>query len=229
MKELYVFCEGPTEQGFCSRVLQPYFFPDGYGVIHPVRIAHKRKKGFVHRGGVNKYQIIKDDMIDSFRQNQRPQVLFTSLIDLYALPGDFPGKSNNARNPDYPRPYVDALESAFGNDISETRFIPHLQLHEFETLIFAGPEALRLFFETIDAEIAELQKVATEFGDIEKINDTPTGAPSKRIIRHIPRYEHEKATVGPDATEQIGMARMMAACSHFRDWINSVSSRLEAI
>lgn len=39
MKELYIFCEGPTEQGFCTRVLQPYFFPQHDGIVHPIRIA----------------------------------------------------------------------------------------------------------------------------------------------------------------------------------------------
>ena len=44
MKELYIFCEGQTEQGFCSRVLQPYFFPNHDGLIHTIRIAHSRRK-----------------------------------------------------------------------------------------------------------------------------------------------------------------------------------------
>ena len=142
MKELYVFCEGQTEQAFCSRVLQPHFFPKHDGLVHPIRIAHKRKKGVIHRGGVNKYEIIKDDMVRTFRANRRPNLLFTSLIDLYALPNDFPGKLTNTRNPGNPRPYVEALEAELAQDIAESRFVSHLQLHEFETLIFAQPESL---------------------------------------------------------------------------------------
>jgi len=59
MKELYVFCEGQTEQGFCKRLLQPYFFPDHAGKVHPIRIAHSRKKGRISRGCVNKYQPVQ--------------------------------------------------------------------------------------------------------------------------------------------------------------------------
>lgn len=228
MKELYVFCEGQTEQAFCARVLQPHFFPNHDGLVHPIRIAHKRKKGVVHRGGVNKYQIIKDDMIRTFRANRRSSVLFTSLIDLYALPNDFPGMADNTRNPDYPRPYVVALEGTLADDIAEPRFVSHLQLHEFETLIFAEPESLLLSYDNVDAEVRELQRIAIEFKDIEKINGTQTGAPSKRIIEQIPRYEHDKTTVGPDVTACIGMEKMMSACAHFRDWIEIVAQRLES-
>jgi hypothetical protein len=151
------------------------------------------------------------------------------MIDLYRLPSNFPGKDAAARNPDNPRPYVELLESAFADDVADSRFVPHLQLHEFETLLFVEPEALKLSFEHIDGEVAELQKLANEAVDIEKINDTPTGAPSKRIIERIPRYEHEKTTVGPDVTEYVGMKKLMAACSHFRDWINFVADRLGAL
>lgn len=228
MKQLYVFCEGQTEQAFCTRVLQPHFFPNHDGVVHPIRIAHKRRKGVVHRGGVNKYQIIRDDMVRTFRAHQRSCVLFTSLIDLYALPNDFPGKAGTTRNPDNPRRYVEALEKALTEDVDEPRFISHLQLHEFETLIFSEPESLRLSYDDIEKEVGELQRVAADFVDIEKINDTPTGAPSKRIIQLVPRYEHDKSTVGPDVTEYIGMRKMMAACAHFRDWINCVVQRLES-
>ena len=33
MKQLNVFCEGQTEQGFCAQVLQPHLFPSGDGIL----------------------------------------------------------------------------------------------------------------------------------------------------------------------------------------------------
>lgn len=86
MKELYVFCEGPTEQGFCQRVLQPELFPQHDGLVHPVKIAHSRRRGVIHRGGVSTYARLRNDVVRQFRQHQREGVLFTSLIDLYGLP-----------------------------------------------------------------------------------------------------------------------------------------------
>ncbi len=167
-------------------------------------------------------------MVRTFRANQRPNLLFTSLIDLYALPNDFPGKNECTRNPENPRPYVESLERAFADDLGKTRFVSHIQLHEFETLIFSEPESLQLSYEGIDAEVKNLQKITSDHVDIEMINDTPTGAPSRRIIQQIPRYEHDKTTVGPDVTEYIGMRTMMTACQHFRDWIRLLTSRLLA-
>jgi hypothetical protein len=229
MRELYIFCEGQTEQGFCSRVLQPHFFPEHDGRVHSVRIAHSRRKGVICRGGVNNYQIIKNDILRFFRAHTRPNVLFTTLIDLYALPNDFPGKASNVRNPNNPRPYVESLELALTNDLNENRFIPHLQLHEFETLIFAEPDVLKLSYQGIDAGVEILKQIASEVGDIEKINDSPQSAPSKRIINYIPQYEHDKTTVGPDAVESIGMEKLIECCEHFAGWISSVIHRLEAL
>lgn len=229
MKELYIFCEGQTEQGFCSRVLQPYFFPRHDGLIHTIRIAHSRRKGRISRGGVNKYQIIKDDMLRSFSEHQRPQVMFTSFIDLYALPHDFPGYAQNTRNPDNPRPFVEALEAAFQNDIPDTRFIAYLQLHEFETFFFADPDALRIAYDQIDSAVKELQDVAEKAGDIETINDSRETAPSKRIIKAIPAYEFDKTTVGPDLAEYIGMQKLISACPHFADWVERIANRLSKL
>jgi hypothetical protein len=228
MKELYVFCEGPTEQAFCQRLLQPELFPQHDGLVHPVRIAHSRRHGVIHRGGVRSYAPLRNDMVRHFRQHQRDGVLFTSLIDLYGLPGDFPGKTSNQRNPDNPRPYVEAIEQALADDLDERRFVPHLQLHEFETLLFAEPAALGVSFDGCENEIVRLTQIATDAGDIEKINDTQHNAPSKRIIREIPAYERLKTTVGPDVAECIGMPTLRAKCAHFSDWILELQTRLGA-
>ena len=59
------------------------------------------------------------------------------MIDLYALPKDFPGRSAQPRNPADPTPYVETLERAFGDDVGDRRFVPYIQLHEFEALLFA--------------------------------------------------------------------------------------------
>jgi hypothetical protein len=39
-----------------------------------------------------------------------------------------------------PTAYVLALEKAFEGDIDHFRFIPYLQLHEYETILFADLE-----------------------------------------------------------------------------------------
>ena len=41
MKQLSVFCEGQTEQGFCAQVLQPHLFPSGDGIVHTLAVGEK--------------------------------------------------------------------------------------------------------------------------------------------------------------------------------------------
>ena len=41
MKQLNVFCEGQTEQGFCAQVLQPHLFPPGVGIVHTLAVGEK--------------------------------------------------------------------------------------------------------------------------------------------------------------------------------------------
>ena len=131
MTELFVICEGKTEQLFCKRVLQPHLFPGHDGVVHGLLIAFSRKRGVYHRGGVRSYQVMKNDIANTLKEHRRSNVWFTTMMDLYALPSDFPGKAVNKRDPVNPRPYVEALEEAFAADVGDHRFIPHLQLHEF--------------------------------------------------------------------------------------------------
>lgn len=224
MKELYIFCEGATEQNFCKQVLQGALFPRHDGAIRPIRIAHSRRRKVVQRGGVNKYVIIKKDIHNTFKQHQRQGVYFTSMIDLYGLPGDFPGKSKCHRNPDNPRPYVEALETAFGDDIGDARFIPHLQLHEYETLLFADVESFGYSFDDCDKEIEQLRSIVDAFSSVEDINDGPQTAPSKRIIDILPAYAGLKTTAGPDIAEYTGIERLRECCPHFSDWLTRLQN-----
>lgn len=229
MKELYVFCEGPTEQNFCKQVLQATFFPQHDGEVRPIRIAHSRRHGVVHRGGVNKYVILKNDIHNTLEQHQRPGVSFTSMIDLYGLPSDFPGKADHRRNPDNPHPYVEALEKAFGDDIGDARFIPHLQLHEYETLLFAEVESFRYSFDECDQQLEQLRKIVSSFTTVEHIDDGPQTAPSKRIIDILPSYAGLKTTAGPDIAEYTGIERLCECCPHFGSWITAIRSVLAGV
>jgi hypothetical protein len=226
VKELYVFCEGRTEQNFCSQVLQPHLFPQHDGIIHTIQIANSRQHGVIHRGGVRRYSALRTDIRNALKQHRRGGVFFTSMIDLYGLPRNFPGMADQQRNPDNPRPYVDALEKAFGNDIDDPRFVPHLQLHEYETLLFANVESFRGSFNDCERQIGQLQDVADAFETIEHINDGPQTAPSIRIIKILPAYMGLKATAGPDIAERTGIQCLRESSPHFGDWLTTLENRL---
>ena len=63
------------------------------------------------------------------------------------------------------------MEQAFGADIADARFVPHLQLHEYETLLYADPEAFAISFDGGHEAIAGIKKIVAEFQDIKRIND----------------------------------------------------------
>ena len=168
---------------------------------------------------------MRRDISNQLKGRRQRDILFTTQIDLYGLPKDFPGKKTHRRNPDDPIPYVTALEMAFEDDIGDPRFIAHLQLHEYETLLFADPEVFQLAFDNCDRAIEELKKIAASFPTIEHIDDGPTTAPSKRIIDLIPAYEGRKPTVGPRIAADIGLPAIRAKCPHFDAWL----TRLESI
>jgi hypothetical protein len=224
VKELYVFCEGPTERGFCKQVLGPHLWQSNC-FIHTILVGHSRHHGIIDRGGIGKSETLRFDIRSTIkREGQRQGVYFTTMIDLYGLPRDFPGKAGNARNPHDPRPYCEALEQAFAADIGDPRFVPYLQLHEYETLLYSDPDAFAFSFDDCDGAIADLKKIAAHFGDIERINDSELTAPSKRIIGLFDAYEGMKPTAGPDIAQRIGLDVLRKHCSHFGDWIGRLET-----
>jgi Domain of unknown function (DUF4276) len=226
LKELYVLCEGPTERGFCDQVLRSHLFPQHDGRIPTILIANSKHHGKFSRGGVPpRYETMRRDIVHTLKSHKSSVTCFTTMLDLYGLPRDFPGKDRHVRNPDNPHDFVDALEVAFGNDIADSRFIPYLQLHEYETMLFVEPEAFRVAFDDCDDAIEQLKTIAGSFPSIEHINDGRTTAPSKRIIEVLPAYDGRKPSAGPDIAEFTGVAAIRAKCAHFDAWL----TRLEGL
>lgn len=217
MKAIYVFCEGQTEQEFCNRLLFRHLEAFGYSEPHAIRVAHSRHRGVVSRGGLTRYAPLSDDIRSQLKGRVQRHVVFTTMIDLYALPKDFPGRSGLTRDPGNPTPFVEALEQAFAKDIDDPRFVPYIQLHEFETLLFSDPEAFRISFEGCDKAVENLQKIVESHASVEHIDDGPTTAPSKRILEEIRSYS--KVLNGPDIAEFIGLDTLRRSCPHFHGWI----------
>jgi len=219
VKLLNVFCEGQTEQAFCNQVLQPHLFPMGDGLVLTLAVGVKDHHHIYGIGTRGPYTKVRKFICNTIKGRARKNVYFTTLFDLYALPDDFPGKNANVRNHANPTPYVVALEAAFGADINCRQFIPYLQLHEYETILFSDPDAFAVSFENCDADIQALKAIAASVPTIEHINDNSQTAPSKRIIAVINEYDGRKSTAGPDIAEYIGVPTIRSKCPHFHDWL----------
>ena len=220
MRQLYIFCEGLTERTFCSQVLQPHLLQHGNVFIHTLAVGEKNHHHVHGIGRQSKYEKVQKFILNTIKQRAGKNVYFTTLFDLYALPADFPGIDTNVKNPSNPTPYVCALEEAFRQDINCHRFIPYLQLHEYETMLFADPEAFRISFENCEAKVQKLHAIVASVKNIiENINDGQHSAPSKRISEVIPEYAGRKSTAGPDIAERIGIAAIRSKCPHVHDWL----------
>ena len=114
-----------------NRVLRPHLGTQSVGAS--VRVITTRKaRGRKYRGGLTTYAKARNDITLWLKQDRNSDVRFTTMFDLYGLPPDFPGYKTAAN--DDPHRRVEALENALKSDIGDERFIPYIQLHEFETL-----------------------------------------------------------------------------------------------
>ena len=218
MIRLHAVVEGQTEWGFIDNVLKLHLAPLGvYADARCVETSRDRRKSRIFRGGVVRYEKIRNDIIHWIRQDRHPDVWFTSMFDLYRFPNDSPGYEDAMRMHD-PYQRVAHLEHAMAADIRFDRFVPYIQLHEYEALLLSAPHKFADFFLNRGAETVRLANEVAG-NNPELIDQGETTAPSKRIIKHIPEYEDQKTSAGPQVAEMITLPVIRQSCLHFRLWL----------
>ncbi|MDF5722721.1 MAG: DUF4276 family protein [Rhizonema sp. PD37] len=168
---------------------------------------------------------MKNDILRSLKEDSNCDVFFTTMIDLYGIHPDFPGltESNSLRQ--NPIKQVEFLEQIFREDINDHRFIPYIQLHEYEAYLFADPSCFKYLSDHHTKEIKALKAIADQYETPELINDGQHTAHSKRIITQFPDYGKSKAAFGSLLAERIGLQVIRSKCPHFDAWL----SRLESL
>jgi hypothetical protein len=219
MTRLNVVVEGQAEETYVNQVLALHLTSFNVGAIAR-RVEFSRKREKIHRGGLLDYPKLRKDVMNWLNQDRRAMV--TTMVDLYALPDSFP-KRDQARRIADPHARVVFLEQAFAEDIGSSRFIPNLQLHEFEAILFTDIGRLRLYYPKHDSQIAALETEASHYANPELINEGATTAPSKRILRAVPQYE--KVLAGSLIAIDLGLSLIRPSCTHFHEWI----AKLEAL
>jgi hypothetical protein len=217
---LHILCEGQTEDRFANSVLKAYLKNFGIVVKTTILITSKKKNT---KGGMLSYTQAENDLKLLFKQHAKKtfeQHYYTTMFDLYALPDNFPGYSDAKKIPDcYEK--VKTLEHCFVQKINCPEFIPYIQLHEFEALIFCGIEHLLIEYPDMEKQVENLQKIVEQHANNpEKINDNPETAPSKRIIKEFERKHHyDKPKSGAFVTDKVGIEALKSKCPHFKEWI----------
>ncbi|MBR4583595.1 MAG: DUF4276 family protein [Bacteroidales bacterium] len=216
MKRFVFIVEGETEESFVNEVLALFFNSKGiYNHIQCFKIKHSN-------GGVSKYSHIKKDIINIVYEND---VIVTTMFDFYRLPSSFPGFNRLNNNMSHYE-QVSFLENEMKNDIEKTQnrnfnnFIPYIQLHEFETLIFSSINGIESIYEKIEFDYTNLKKIFEIYDNPEDINNGPNTSPSMRLKKYIPGYV--KNVFGIEIVKEIGMETILQKCPKFREWINKL-------
>ena len=224
MIRLYFYVEGQTEQEYVARVLRPHLADFGVQVMGAVLAASGRRHGQVSRGGGSRYEPMRKDLGFLLRQHKGADARFTTMFDLYALHSGFPGWDEADKQRHIPHERVLTLERAFAADVDDHRFIPHIQLHEFETILLCDPSHFALEYDHSAAGIAALQAAVAEATSPELVNDHEATAPSKRIIAQFPQYSGQKTTVGVELAQCVGIDTTRSQCAHFDEWLKRLES-----
>lgn len=176
MNRVIIICEGQTEKNFCKKILVHHFSPKGVIVQLPLI----KESG----GGIVKWDILKKQVLSHLKGE--PSAYVSTFFDYYGLKDihEFPRWTDSKKQLDK-KTKVDILEKAMKEQIDELyrcRFIPYIQLHEFEALLFINK---CLFYNNFEIEeVDELESIFKEHGDDpEMINNNKNTAPSKRIER----------------------------------------------
>ena len=214
-----IVVEGQTEIAFVKELLVPPFSNLGI-YLYPSLIG---KPG--HKGGILPYKHTKRDIIVLLKQHR--DTICTTMFDFYGLPNDFPGlpiKENYQASQK-----AKIIEQAIKQDIMRTldfsinpdRFIPYIQIHEFEALLFSDPHTLARSIYRSDLA-AKFEKVRKSFHTPEDIDDNPNTAPSKRIKSIC--NDHIKTIHGIIAAIEIGLPRIRSECPHFDQWLRRLEN-----
>lgn len=225
MGRVLVVVEGPTERASLQQDdVAVQCFQLGFS-IHPKVVG---KPG--HKGGVRAFQKVLPEIVALLKQE--PQAKVSTLFDFYALPlADWPGYPQSASLP--PAQAVAVIEAAMAAAVAAElpnlmpgRFIPYIQLFEFEALLFADPAAMARAFGNPALEMTFAGIVAT-CGGCEAIDDGPTTAPSKRIAANFPTYKkggglnaHAPIILGQIA--RTNWPQLLTACPRFGTWLNQL-------
>lgn len=215
MSRIIVICEGETEREFCKTLLSEHFAHIEKYIDAPL-IKHSN-------GGIVRWEILKKQIETTLRKER--DAILTLLIDYYGLheKHDFPGWDEAEKIIDKIE-RVSYLENTMRQDIDDSiryRFIPYLQLHEFEALLFCDVEIFKnMIPEKELAGLQELQTVIADNPNPELINTKRETSPSHRLNRIIKGYN--KIVYGNLIAERIGLVTIRSKCLRFNNWLNTL-------
>jgi hypothetical protein len=214
LTRLQVVVEGATEEALLKAVLVPHLAERGVYAT-PMRVL----RGGGARGGGSSWQPWERHLRGLLKQDSSRSLRVTTLLDLYAIPGDTPGFDENLRG----ARRADRILRAMAERLDDDRFVPYVQVHEVEALLFVDLDALT----RVDPDVFEQERIAQLAASVapltpEEINDRYETAPSRRIQGQFPAFD--KVAHVASAAALTGLARIRAGCPRFDAWVTQLES-----
>jgi len=212
-----ILVEGQTEETFVNEILSPHLNQIG---VYPHAFLFRKK------GGSFAYQRVRKEILNSLKEDNTR--ICTTMVDFYGMPKDWPGRVESQSCQNY-QDKAQRIEQALSEDIvaqmgdswNPAQFIPYVQMHEFEALLFS--DTLILAERARDSRIsAQLERILQPFSCPEEINDNYNTCPSRRIKQHIKNYV--KTVDGIITARKIGLTKMRRECQHFNAWITKLEN-----
>ncbi len=223
MKRLFIIVEGQTEEEFVKRTLAPYLNEKGIFDIRPILLKTSKTPQGSKKGGIPNFDKFKKEALRLLKKEK--DSIVTSMIDFFRLPTDFPCYKT-AHEKKQTLEKINQLEKCLKDKVEHPHFIPYIQMHEFEALVFAFPSEI----EKTDAQNnkikpekrkRELQKIIEKYSTPEDINDRAESAPSKRLEKLIPGYQ--KILHGNKIIQDGGGIKiLLQKCPHFKGWVEKI-------
>lgn len=219
---IYIVVEGQTEQTFVRDVLAPQIAYKGI-YLHPALIG---KPG--HKGGVIQFDRAKIDICNFLKQ--RNDTYISTMFDYFRIDSKWPGKAevlqqirNGATLTAIHKAKI--LETATRNEIvralsgcdSENRFVPYIEMHEFEALLFSNVDILA---EKTGIDASHIRKIIQKYNNPEEINDDPVKVPSERL--KALKNGYRKVAMGKTVSDAIGIQAIRRQCPHFNNWLTKL-------
>lgn len=229
MKHLYCIVEGETELEFFNRIIIPYLYEEKK-IVTNIKGLMISMSGGGH--GFNNIEHFKNTISPILNYNNQPVI--TTMIDYYGinsekkLPGFLECERFSAVDDK-----ISHLEGALNQQVQSIKpyrfFIPYIQKHEMETLLFADAEA---GFSLENEGIKEaVLAVCEAFSNIEDINNSYETAPSKRLEKIYAENgaKYEKVSDGVDIAEFIGIHTMLEKSPRFNNWLNGLIAAVRLV
>jgi hypothetical protein len=215
MRAIYIICEGQTEEEFVNGILRPYFNSHQIYDVRPILMTTSKGQ----KGGDVKYDRLKFN-IDKLLIRET-DILVTTFIDFFRLKNDFP-KFEDAQAIQNKIQRVQFLEQALAEAVNNNRFIPYIQLHEFEGLLFASKDGFEFLPDLKPANLRGLLSVVDEKENPEELNDGELTAPSKRLEQLIPGFDKNKPFYGGLIAEVNTIGAILDRCLRFKTWVETL-------